>query len=221
MPVYYDVHTHTDKRSENVVQIHSLFHDQLKLIQPQPQVWYSVGWHPWHVDARRSDEIFSWLEKAVHHEKVIAVGETGLDRSLETAIGLQHNIFSRHLSLSEKSDMPVIVHAVKSYPDIIRAYKESKAHIPLIIHGFRGNQQAARQLLTHGFYLSFGTPLLKQNSRLAQVFQNIPTEQLFLETDNTDADIKQLYERAAVLRSLKTEQLMEIIERNFKKCFGK
>lgn len=151
MPVYYDVHTHTDKRFENVVQIRSLFPDQLKLIQQQPERWYSVGWHPWHVDAQRSDEIFSLLEKAVRHEKVIAVGETGLDRSIETPINLQHNIFSRHLSLAEKAGMPVIVHAVKSYPDIIRVYKESKAHVPLIIHGFRGNQQAAGQLLQTWF----------------------------------------------------------------------
>ncbi|MFA7184854.1 MAG: TatD family hydrolase, partial [Victivallales bacterium] len=140
---------------------------------------------------------------------------------IETPINLQHNIFSRHLSLAEKAGMPVIVHAVKSYPDIIRVYKESKAHVPLIIHGFRGNQQAAGQLLRHGFYLSFGTALLKQNSRSDQVFQNIPSRQLFLETDDTNTDITLLYERAAALRNLKSEQLMEIIERNFKKCFGK
>jgi TatD DNase family protein len=152
---------------------------------------------------------------------VIAVGETGLDRSIETPINLQHNIFSRHLSLAEKAGMPVIVHAVKSYPDIIRVYKESKAHVPLIIHGFRGNQQAAGQLLRHGFYLSFGNALLKQNSRSDKVLQNIPSRQLFLETDDTNTDITLLYERAAALRNLKSEQLMEIIERNFKKCFGK
>lgn len=221
MHFYYDVHTHSNKSPENVVQVRSLFHDQFQLIQDLPDVWYAVGWHPWHVDAESSDEIFSLLEKVIRNEKVISLGETGLDRSIKIPINLQENIFSRHLSLAEKAYMPVIVHAVKSYPDIIRVYKEAKVDIPLIIHGFRGNLQSAEQLLRHGFYLSFGEALLKQNSRLEQVFQNIPFGQLFLETDDTDTDIRKLYEKAAVLRNLEPEKLMETIGSNFKNCFGK
>lgn len=221
MHLYYDVHTHNNTSPDHVVRVQSFFPDQLQMMQRLPDVWYSVGWHPWHVDADRCDEIFTLLETAIQNEKVIALGETGLDRSIETPITLQHDIFSRHLSLAQKAGMPVIVHAVKSYPDIIRAYKETKADVPMIIHGFRGNQQSAEQLLRHGFYLSFGAALLKQNSGLEQVFQNIPSGQLFLETDDTSTDIRQLYERAAVLRNLEPGQLMEIIGNNFKNCFGK
>jgi TatD DNase family protein len=221
MPAYFDIHTHSSITHENVVQIRSLFPNQLKLMQQQPQVWYSVGWHPWHLDAENPDDVFLLIKKALENERVIALGETGLDRSISVSMDRQREILVHHLVLAEDAGKPVIIHAVKSYPDIIHAYKKAKVHIPLIVHGFRGNQQSAEQLLNHGFYLSFGAVLFNKNIALAQVFKNVPTKQLFLETDDSNADIRQLYERAARLRNSKTEQLMEIIEHNFKKCFGK
>lgn len=221
MPDYYDIHTHSHQVRQNVVQVRNLFPNQLDLIEQNPDVWYSVGWHPWHIDANDSDEMFAFLEKAIQNKKVIALGETGLDRSIDESFGRQTNIFIRHLSLAHSAGMPVIVHAVKAYPDIIHIYKKTKARIPLIIHGFRGNHQSAAQLLYHGFYLSFGATLLENNTTLAEVFQNTPDEKIFLETDDSAADIRQLYERAAALRNVRTEQLMETIAHNFDKCFGK
>jgi TatD DNase family protein len=221
MPAYYDIHTHSSNLPENVVQIRSLFPHQLPLIEQHSGVWYSVGWHPWHFDENNPDAVFPILEQALQNEQVIALGETGLDRNIATPMDHQQNILIRHLDLANTSGKPVIIHAVRSYPDIIQVYKNAKVAIPLIIHGFRGNQQSAEQLLDHGFYLSFGAALLENNDVLEQVFRNIPSEKLFLETDDSKIDISQIYEKAASLRNLKLEQMMEIIESNFKTCFAK
>jgi TatD DNase family protein len=221
MPAYYDIHTHSNKPRQNVVQVRNLFPNQLDLIEQNPDVWYSMGWHPWHINANNPDETFAILETAIQNKKIIALGETGLDRSADQTLGQQINVFIHHLSLARNAEMPVIVHAVRAYPDIIQIYKKAKARIPLIIHGFRGNHQSATQLLEHGFYLSFGPALFENNTPLTKIFKNVPQENLFLETDDSDADIRQLYRRAAVLRNLETEQLMETIAHNFDKCFGK
>jgi TatD DNase family protein len=190
-------------------------------MEQRPGVWYSVGWHPWHIDEDNPDAIFPILEQALQNEHVIALGETGLDRSIATPMDRQRNILIRHLNLANTAGKPVIIHAVRSYPDIIQVYKNAKVGIPLIIHGFRGNQQSAEQLLEHGFYLSFGAALLENKYALEQVFRNAPSEKLFLETDDSDIGISRIYEKAASLRDLKLEQLMEIIETNFKTCFAK
>ena len=221
MPVYYDIHTHSSHLPENVIQVRSLFPNQLQLIKQQPGVRYSVGWHPWQIDADNPDYVFPLLEQALQNERVIALGETGLDRSIATPMDRQRDILIRHLNLANTAGKPVIIHAVRSYPDIIQVYKNAKVGIPLIIHGFRGNQQSAEQLLDHGFYLSFGAALLEDNHALEQVFRNVPSEKVFLETDDSDIGISQIYEKAASLRDLKLEQLMEIIENNFKTCFAK
>jgi TatD DNase family protein len=88
----------------------------------------------------------------------------------------------------------------------------------MIIHGFSKNNQLAEQLIAAGFYLSFGKYLLK-NPDLKTVFQNIPNDRFFLETDTIEESIQQVYELASEYKGLNLKELQDVILSNYRKLF--
>ena len=90
----------------------------------------------------------------------------------------------------------------------------------MIVHGFSKNSIIASQLIENGFYLSFGKALI-QNPDLETVFQSIPNERIFLETDTTSNEIQEVYALAAKYKKLEINTLKEIIEENFNRVFKK
>lgn len=145
---------------------------------------YSVGIHPWNVfKAQASD--FRMLRALAAEPAVVAIGECGLDPKLTDAPGLsreeillsQTRLLHFHFRLSESMHKPLILHIVKSFPEIIALKKQWSPSQPWIIHGFRGKPQLARELLDHGFYLSFGK---KYNP---QSFAITPPSRRLRETD--------------------------------------
>ena len=115
----------------------------------------------------------------------------------------------------------MIIHAVRSHSDIISIRKETKAKMPWIIHGFQGNEQIVNQYLRHDIYLSLGEVLFKNESRAAELLKIIPSERLFLETDDSERSIVDVYERVSVLSGRSLDDLRSDIFNNFVKIFGK
>lgn len=91
--------------------------------------------------------------------------------------------------------------------------------MPWVIHGFNANKQTADQMIKMGFYLSFGKALLDPESKATQIFPLIPIKNIFLETDDADIDIKEVYAVAAGLRKLSVDQLKQKIAENARACF--
>ena len=98
------------------------------------------------------------------------------------------------------------------------APKKLKISVPMIIHGFSKNEQVAKQLIDHGFYLSFGKYLLR-NPDLEAVFKSIPNNKFFLETDTIEETLEEVYTLAAKYKNITIEDLIEIINANFKTVF--
>ena len=90
----------------------------------------------------------------------------------------------------------------------------------MIIHGFSKNIEVANELIKNGFYLSFGKYLLL-NSELELVFNSVPNERLFLETDTIEEDIKAVYELAAKYKNIKLAEMQSIIENNYNTVLNK
>ena len=86
----------------------------------------------------------------------------------------------------------------------------------MIIHGFSKNWQVAKSLLDNGFYLSFGKYLLR-NPELTSVFEQVPNDRFFLETDTIEESIADVYIKAASVKPIDVEQ---IISDNFKLVFN-
>ena len=150
-----------------------------------------------------------------------AIGECGLDRACDSDFELQREVFIKQIELSEQYHKPLIIHAVRSYPDIIAIRKETKSNQPWIIHGFNGNEHSAEQLLRHdGIYLSLGDVLFKNEKRAERLLDIIPSYRLFLETDVADRSIVEVYEKASLLSGVATDILRKDIFDNFVKIFG-
>ena len=150
-----------------------------------------------------------------------AIGECGLDRACDSDFELQREVFIKHIELSEQYHKPLIIHAVRSYPDIISIRKETKSKQPWIIHGFNGNEHSAEQFLRHdGIYLSLGDMLFKNEKRAELLLDIIPSDRLFLETDVADRSIVEVYEKASLLSGVATDILRKDIFDNFVKIFG-
>jgi len=214
--VEIDFHTHSLK-SDSAFQILNSFAQDLPL--PVDEKFYSTGLHPWHLDRIDGDECLKAMDVAMNNKNMIAIGECGLDRSIMIDFVVQKWYFRKQIELAEKHAKPLIIHCVRAFPDLIQLKKEFKSTIPWIIHGFQANQSTTLQLIKHNFYFSVGESLLI-NQQKKEILPLIPTDHLFLETDDRDISINTVYALASQILNLGEEILSDIILANFKRLFG-
>lgn len=138
--------------------------------------YYSIGIHPWDAGAASDDDFDRMLDLA-QNDRVVAIGETGLDALRGPSLSEQERVFIKHIKISEKVGKPVIIHAVRTLHDIIRLRNKLRPAQRWILHGFRGKPALARQLLGAGIDISLGR--IYNPETLAV----IPSEHLFQETD--------------------------------------
>ncbi len=211
-----DLHTHQFK-SDTFLQILNIFAQDLPF--PDDEILFSIGLHPWHLGLVDREACLHSIELAVQRKNMLAVGECGLDRSISTDFAVQELYFRKQIEIAEKNAKPLIIHCVRSFPDLIKLKKETKSSVPWIIHGFQGNQQSAMQLIMHGFYFSVGEKLLA-NDLKKHILSVLPTDRLFLETDDREISIKRIYSLASQILQVDEETLSGIILENFKRLFG-
>jgi TatD DNase family protein len=160
----------------------------ISLCQSSPLMEFALGLHPYFLNEYNEDDL-ALLDKLLtrHRQSVVAVGEIGLDNSLNTAFGLQEHVFVQQLLLAEKHQLPVIIHHRRSHNQLIRALK---AHLPSkggIIHAFSGSLYEAQTYLNMGFKLGVGgTITYSRASKTRKVFSQLPLSSLVLETDAPD-----------------------------------
>lgn len=164
-----DTHTHTLKPGAVV----NLDPGQKML----PGYRYSVAIHPWHT----AEGDFDYVLALAQSPQVVAIGETGLDKLRGPSLEKQTELFVRHAHLAQQLGKPLIIHAVRTFPELIRLKRELRPSVPWIIHGFRGNATLARELLRHGFYLSYGT---RNNPDAVAA---TPRDRRLIETDEASA----------------------------------
>jgi TatD DNase family protein len=179
----------------------------------------SVGLHPWHIQNDTFSKLLELLDDHVQEDTVIAIGETGLDKSITTDYELQNLVFKAQLKLAEALQKPLIIHCVRSYSELLAYRKKSDQNIPWIFHWFNADIQIAAELMRKNCYLSFGHMLFNQQSRAFRSFPEIPADRLFFETDDAGYNIRQVYEQAAKLRNVSEEELRTSIMHNFEVCF--
>jgi TatD DNase family protein len=129
-------------------------------------------------------------------------------------------VFEKQLALAEKYKKPVLIHCVGAFQEIIAIKKKMNISVPLIIHGFSKNIEVANQMIKNGFYLSFGKNLIL-NKELEMVFNSIPKDRIFLETDTIEKDIIAVYEIASKYRNIEVDKMCSIINANFDTVFNK
>lgn len=181
-------------------------------------VYYSVGIHPMKLD-ESEDALFEEVASAAREEKVIAIGECGLDRRSPICMKRQEKVLEVQVRLAEALHKPLIIHCVRAYSELIGVRKRVGASEPWIIHGYNNNEQTLRQLLDHGFYISLGGALLNGNSNASRLLRAIPSEALFLENDDKEVGISVVYEAAASGLGIDVETLKGMMMRNYNHVF--
>ncbi|MGN1252529.1 MAG: TatD family hydrolase [Muribaculaceae bacterium] len=135
----------------------------------------SVGIHPWHAD---TGDIEAVRALALSDPRVVAIGECGLDRFRGPSIDIQQEVFEKHILLSEELRLPLVIHCVRAYSDLLALRKKHTPVQPWIIHGFRGKPELAQQLVRQGLYLSLG------HLHNLAVPASVPSPHLLRETDS-------------------------------------
>lgn len=211
---YLNLHTHQFTDRHDILEIVNQYPHEFDAAIPH----YSIGIHPWYIVESRLEEDFKMLESKLELENCLALGECGLDKRIEIPLSLQMQVFEKQLRLAEQYRKPVILHCVAAFQEVIETKKRLQISVPMVIHGFSKNIETAEQLLDNGFYISFGKYLLR-NPELETVFQSVPNDRFFLETDTVQESIREVYQLAARYKNMEIESLKETVRGNFNQVF--
>jgi TatD DNase family protein len=157
--------------------------ETVSLTERYPFVYGAVGVHP-HDAKTYDDKVEQELERLVDKEKVVAIGEIGLDfyRDL-TPRNKQREVFARQLDLAKRKGMPVIIHCRDAFEDVVAILEDRAKHYSGIFHAFAGDESMARWVLDLGFRIGVGGVITFKNSNLAEVIAKMPSHAIVLETD--------------------------------------
>ena len=211
-----DIHTHRANDALSIQILNVFAQDLFEVERDSP---FSAGLHPWDIDLVNPEECIKTIERFAVQKNMLAIGECGLDRIISTNFALQERYFRQQIEIAEKFRKPLIIHCVRAYSDLMKFKKASKSDLPWIIHGYAGNLDITQSLIRHNFYFSAGERLLK-DSRKHDVLRAIPPDRLFLETDDGDTSIAEIYSLAAQVLNIDQETLTQFITDNFKRIFG-
>lgn len=204
-------------------------------VQKIPEVYGAVGIHP-HEASELTDDYLAELATLATREKIVAIGEIGLDyfRDLSPR-DVQQGTFRKLLRLAHELGKPVIIHCREAHADLFAILRESlKPPIRGLWHCFSGDEAAARQALDLGMYLSFAGNLTFSNAgALREVAKVVPLERVVLETDapflapqafrgkrNESAYLTELVKTWAALRDLTDEDVARMTTANAHQLFG-
>ncbi len=178
--------------------------------------YYSVGYHPYNVGKVDNEDTLVKVKLATENKNVFAIGEIGLDKSIEAPLDQQMQVFESQVEIAEFADLPVILHVVKAFDEMVEFMKVHKPEVPMIIHGYNGSAQMAETLVNSGFLISFGEAIAKEHSTIIESMVAVPVEKLFLETDEGDLDIREIYHFASELKGISMDHLRIQIFENAK-----
>lgn len=205
------------------------------LIEKYENVYGVIGWHP--VDAVDcTEEDLDWIESLSTHEKIVGIGETGLDYHWDKSPhDVQKEIFKKQIALAKRVKLPIIIHNRKATEDCIEILKSENAHeIGGIMHAFSGDESDADTIVDMNFYVSLGGPVTFKNAQEPKdIAVHVPIEKLLVETDapylaphpyrgkrNEPAYVKLVAEKIAELRGMTYEDLAVQTTKNAEAFFG-
>jgi TatD DNase family protein len=226
-------------------------------------VYAAVGLHPIHLEegvvdsqeegnqynfvARQEDFDYGSYEKLAKFEKVVAIGEIGLDyyhldpnKDIGAIKKKQHEVFAQQLLLARSLDLPVIIHCRQAHDDlmeILQEFKKEYGHIipndrPWgVIHCFSGDEDLAWKYFKLGLLISF-TGLITFSQQWDDLIRKIPLDKIMIETDtpymtpepyrgqrNEPVLVQYVAKRIADIKSLKIEKVAEVTTRTARELF--
>jgi TatD DNase family protein len=215
----------------------SEFDKILHITNKYKNIFCSVGIHPNNV-AEEKRYLANDIIKLTEHNKVIGIGETGLDYYYEHSSKLaQKQSFIEHIRAAQLTKLPVIIHTRNAENDTLDILKETlkDKNYPALIHCFTASEDFAKSVLDLGLYISIsGIITFKKADELREITKKIPLDRLLIETDspylaptpnrgktNEPAYVKYIAEFIANLYDITYEELARRTSQNFFTLFQK
>jgi TatD DNase family protein len=207
--------------------------EALDLAKKFAVVFASVGIHP-NDSKNTTDSDLGEIEKMAQTDKIIAIGEIGLDYYRQySPKEKQQNVLRKQVQLARKLGFPIIIHNRDAHEDIFRILKEERAEeISGVFHSFSGDINFLKSILNLNYCVSFTGPVTFKNTNYNKLIEYVPLEQLLLETDspfltpvpfrdkrNEPSYIRYIAEKVAQVKGISIEKLAEITSDNAKNLF--
>ena len=161
----------------------------LELAESDPRIFATVGVHP-HEAAELDDENRAAIRGWLGHERVVALGECGLDyHYMNAPQEIQRTVFAEQIALAREFDMPVSIHVrgdePNAYDELLEIWiSEGAGALEGVLHCYTGSLEFAERAMQHGSYVSFsGIVTFKNSTDLREVARGIPIDRLMVETD--------------------------------------
>ena len=207
----------------------------VELCKAYPFVYGAAGVHPDEVGSL-DESSFAWLKEQCQKEKIVAVGETGLDYYWdEPDRGIQKKWFERQLQLAREVKLPVIIHSREAAKDTLDIMKAAHGEeLGGVVHCFSYTKEIAKEYLDMDYYFGIGGVVTFQNGKkLKEVVEYLPIEKILLETDspylapvpyrgkrNSSLYIPLIAEEIAKIKGMDYDEVVRVTEGNAKSLFG-
>lgn len=206
----------------------------LALAEKYPSVYANVGFHPENVGEMEKNS-FAEIEKMAKNEKVVAIGEIGLDYHSE---GFdkekQKEVFIKQIEIANKLKKPIVVHSREAMGDTIEVLQKFPPICPSLMHCYSGSFESAKILMKLGFSFSIGGVVTFKNAKnLPEVVEKIPLDRLLLETDcpfmtpvpfrgqrNEPKNVVYVADKIARIKGISIEEVAAVTTENAKRLFG-
>ena len=205
--------------------------DSIALSEQYPYIYAAVGVHPSDTE-ELNEEKMAWLKEVSKKEKVVAIGEIGLDYYWpEPDREIQKKWFIRQMELAQEVNLPVIIHSRDAAQDTIEILKQFPANG--VIHCYSYTKESAKEFLKMGYYFGIGGVLTFKNAKkLKEAVMEIPMDRILLETDspylapepnrgkrNSSLNIPYVVKELAQLKEITEEEVINITTENTKRLF--
>jgi len=251
MKMIFDTHAHYDDKafdidreelleklfSESVAYIVNQGTDlklseySISLAERYENMYCAVGIHPENITENSIGELEE-IKRLAGQQKVVAIGEIGLDYYWDIPKEPQKVIFEKQLILANKLDMPVNVHDREAHGDVLEYLRKYKPKG--ILHSFSGSVEMAREIVKIGMYIGIGGVVTFKNARKSvEVVREIPLERIVLETDcpylspvpfrgkrNHSGMITYTAEKIAEIKNISAEEVLKATCENAKKVYN-
>ena len=197
--MFIDTHCHISKEDINFNEVIEKMKDNymivsgcdpksnqevVRLVNEYPNIYGVIGIHPDEVD-NISEEDILFLEENIKNNKIVGIGEIGLDyyHNNENKLA-QKDLFIRQIDIALKNNKPIVIHSREAIQETVDILKEKNIN-NAVMHCYSGSVETAKHLIKHGIRLGIGGVVTFKNSiRLKEVVKEIPLEYLLLETDS-------------------------------------
>lgn len=231
------MHEHGIGRIVNVSSDFPSWARTIALTEKYDFIYGALGIHPSDIDGL-NEERFAWMAEQLALDKILAVGEIGLDYYWEKDPEVrerQKYWFRRQFELAKEKKLPVIIHSREAAQNTVELLEDMHAEeIPVVIHCYSYTPEMAERFLKMNCWFGIGGVVTFKNAKkLQETVKMLPEEKLLLETDcpylspepnrgkrNSSLNLSYVAEKIAELRGISAEEVIRITEKNAEEFYG-